>query len=715
MPEDFHSMKSRNRIALLAASLVCLWFGGAQAELRLEGGPDSGRISVVFDRPNRGPEWVMPVGAGDLSAMVSVVSNAVEIHLSKTDYLAEANADNPMKGLQLLSPGHVTLAFGNLSTNDFTSFRQTLDPRAGTVSVAIGTAEGTIETVLYGDRASGALFADVTDARSGRGAAKAAYSIWRTGKGLIPEYAVSTEILGDPAAERYSVMIACGAKSAAAARTTEREERRAALAEWWADFWSKGFVDISGDAKAERLTQLWWVNMYGYASVGYGPVPPKFNGGAGLVQGDRRHWGKDLWYQNTREMIWPMCVAGHPEFAKAILDFYDSCYANVLAHTPERYPEMAGTEALVLPETMPFLDSAKYTPPKAPAPDVWRSYREPTDVERAASREKRLARRAAHTTHVYSSGTELLQQMIEYVRFTGDRAYLPVIARWLRGATELYLVLLERGEDGLWHIRATNVNESWWVKDDSIVDLAAARFAFAQTVAHGREFGFPENLIAAAKDRLGSLAPYPTAERVTWGKRRLMDVVSVKPGDRIFLPCALKAGDRKDNFENNEMYLVFPFAFCESGPMRERALRTYPESYDATCGDYGWSPVSIAAARLRLPNAADLVYSHAIATARWPYGGGRSPSQKLYPGADVEEAPYLDGTGVTLTGIQELLLQSHPEEPSTDFFGGGPIRRCPCVPSHWKVRFRLHARGGSTVEATFADGGCTNGLEFHDF
>lgn len=650
-------------------------------------------VTVSFDGWNKGPEWVMPFGAGDLSAMASVVSNAVEIHLSKTDYLAEANPDNSMKGLQLLSPGHVTLAFEGLATTDFTSFRQTLDPKAGTVSVAIGTKSGSIECMMYGDRGSGALVCDVDDRRKDRGEMNAVYSIWRSGRGLIPEYRVFTDV------KNGSVLISCGERSREAVLKTTREGRRAALAKWWADFWSKGYVILSGDEKAEYLTRLWWVNMYSYASVGYGPVPPKFNGGAGLVEGDRRHWGKDLWYQNTREMIWPMCVAGHPEFAKAILDFYDSCYENVLLNTPKRYPEMKGTEALVLPETMPFLDSKKYTPPAAPAPDVKRPYREPTDAERAASRAKRLARPAAHTSHVFSSGVELVQQMIEYVRFTGDRSYLPVIARWLRGVTAAYLVLLEREADGKWHVHATNVNETWWVKDDSTVDLAAARFVLFQTVAHGKEFGYPDDLIAAAKERLENLAPHPTADKVIWGKRPLFDVEGVVPGDRIFLPCAFKSGDKRNNSENNEMYLVFPFAMCESGDMREIALRTFPESFGSDCHCYGWNPESVVAARLCLTNAADCVYNHAFETAKWPYGGGKSPSQPLYKGALVEEAPYFDGTCVTLTGIQELLLQSHPAEPSADFFRGGEVTVLPCkLPPNWKVRFRLRARGGRMIE-----------------
>ena len=639
----------------------------------------------------------MPVGAGDFAAMVSVVTNSIELHLSKTDYLADINSGKGPENLQLLSPGHVTLSFASLSTNDFTSFRQVLDPVRGTVTVNIGTPAGNIETVIYGDRTSGALVCDVVDSRNLNEAPKATYSIWRTGKGVLPQYAVFTDVAANPDDGGYSVFVSCGKSSRAAVLRTTLKERRRALKEWWRTFWSKGWLVMEGDKKAETLTRLWWVNMYAYAGVGYGPVPPKFNGGAGLVEGDRRHWGKDLWYQNTRELIWPMCAAGHPEFAKAILDFYDSCFENVFAKTPVRYPECAGTEAVVLPETMAFLDHSSYTPPKVPAPDVRRPYREPTDAERAASRVRRMGRRAAHVTHVYSSGTELVHQMIEYVRFTGDKSYLPKIARWLRGAAELYLLLLEREIDGLWHIRATHVNESWWLADDSIVDLAAARFVFAQTVAHGAEFGYPDSLVAAAKRRLDALAPFPTAERIVW-KKPFLEVAAVDPGSRIYIPCALRSCDTKRNCENNEIYLVFPFAMCESGEARERMLRTYPETYDADCTNYGWLPTSVGAVRLALTNAADLVYNHAVATAKWPYGGGKSPSIKLYKGAEVEEAPYLDGTAVTMTGIEEMLVQSHPAEPSPCFFRGGEVKREPCVPAHWRVGYRLHVRGGATVE-----------------
>ena len=659
-------------------------------------------VTTSFDSWNMGEEYVMPVGAGDLGAMVSVVTNAVELHLSKTDYLAEADPETSLcdkPGLELLSPGHVTLAFDNLTTNDFTSFAQTLDPRRATVTVVIGTRAGSITCVIYGDRASGALCVDVTDTREDRGTAHPVYSVWRCGKGILEKYRIHADVQGDPAGRSYAVLVSCGEDSRAAVRHTESAGRRRALADWWADFWSKGFVILEGDERAENLTRWWWTSLYSYASVGYGPIPPKFNGGAGLVQRDRRHWGKDLWWNNTRDMLWPLCVSGHPDLAKAILDFYDGCYANLLARAPELYPEFGNAGIVVLPETMSLLDSSYFTRPTVAVPDVTRAYREPTEEERAACLDLRRKRKSDYTNHIYSSGGELVQQMIEYVRFTGDRSYLPVIARWLRAVTEMYVYLLEREADGKWHVHHTHVNESWWDVDDSIVDLAAARFVFAQTVAHGAEFGYPSNLVAVAAERLRNLAPLPTAERIEWGKRPYLDVRHVVPGDRIYVPCRIKDGDRKICDANNDLYVVMPFAYCNEGADRDRGIATFDASFDNDCSYYGWSATSLAAAWLRLPDAVQKVYRHAEETHRWPYGGGRSPSLKLYKGCILEEAPYLDGSGVTMTGVQELLLQSQANEPSADFFNGGRITVLPCrLPSGWKVRFRLHARGRKMVE-----------------
>ena len=137
------------------------------------------------------------------------------------------------------------------------------------------------------------------------------------------------------------------------------------------------------------------------------------------------------------------------------------------------------------------------------------------------------------------------------------------------------------------------------------------------------------------------------------------------------------------------------------------ALALAANQYDGGAG-WGWLPIGVAAARFSHPDAATLVADHARRTCRWPYGGGKSPGAKLYRGSEVENTVYMDGSGVVQTGVQELLLQSHADEPSSELLTGGPVRLLPAgVPKAWKGSFRLQARGGFTIEASFADGRVT--------
>ena len=77
----------------------------------------------------------------------------------------------------------------------------------------------------------------------------------------------------------------------------------------------------------------------------------------------------------------------------------------------------------------------------------------------------------------------------------------------------------------------------------------------------------------------------------------------------------------------------------------------------------------------------------------------------LYTGAGgLGASVYMDSTGVMQTGVQELLLQSHAEEPDPSFYTGGPVRLIPCVPESWSGAFKLRARGGFVITASFRKG-----------
>lgn len=681
------------------------------------------RSAVVFDRPNGGPcrkemkegartfmrqfttgrpEYIMPVGAGNLSAMVSFGEDALELHLSQADYYAATNGvcapeawklpKEVRNTVALRSPGHVRIRFAGLRLPDISSFEQRMDLLRGRVTLSVTTARGRIAGEVFGDRATGALVVLIEDGR--RGAASPA--VEQEMKPLRPPALVRAD------GGRLKAVIGVTDEAAAAAFAADDAEQKAACERWWRDYWSRGWVALEGDRRAALLTRLWYVNVYVYGSVGCSRLPPKFNGGPGIVFGDERSWGDNFWWQNTREMIWPLAGANRAGFAKAYLEFFSGFAANSAGGWNFKRPPKHG--ACVLPETAALSRHPLVGAPQCPERPFDAPYEEPSAAQLAEFLRERRARRGNLKSHIYSSGAEYLQQLVEYMRFTGDRSVLPHVAKWLRSQTELYLRLCTREADGRWHVRCTNVNESWVKVDDSIVDLAAARFCFAQAAAHGVELGLPTNLVAAAAARLDRLAEFPHgAPYVDYHSKNGLRLVA---GPDVYHPCVLAGGMHKSNFENNELYVIHPFAMAGAdveGPQRRRAVDTYLNGPNRD-GGAGWTLVAVAAARLRLTNAVDLVYGHARRSCCWPYGGANSPGSYLYRGSHMNASVYLDSSGVMQTGVQELLLQSHAEEPDPSWFTGGPVRFLPCAPACWSGAFKLRARGGFVIEAYFSNG-----------
>lgn len=109
-------------------------------------------VAPRFSEPSDDPAWVMPVGSGDLSAMLRY-DDAWEIHLSKTDFFG-FDKSNYHKNPTILSPGHVQLSFG-IPRDAIRFFEQRLDYLCGLVALEIKTDDGTVKAaVLSGLKSS---------------------------------------------------------------------------------------------------------------------------------------------------------------------------------------------------------------------------------------------------------------------------------------------------------------------------------------------------------------------------------------------------------------------------------------------------------------------------------------------------------------------------------------------------------------------------------
>jgi hypothetical protein len=94
---------------------------------------------------------------------------------------------------------------------------------------------------------------------------------------------------------------------------------------WWDNFWNKSFVDIYGVPSTSPL-QNWFTSMYTYAVTNNSKRPTNFNNVL-MVQDDIMSWGNACYWQNNRFPAAVGSVAGHSDWQKKWMDFYDGYWA----------------------------------------------------------------------------------------------------------------------------------------------------------------------------------------------------------------------------------------------------------------------------------------------------------------------------------------------------------------------------------------------------
>jgi hypothetical protein len=489
--------------------------------------------------------------------------------------------------------------------------------------------------------------------------------------------------------------------------------------DWWAAFWKPSEIDLYGK-DADYLMRLWYVTLYSYASTsGPAHAPTKFNGGPGLVRADERSWGWGYWYQNTRELLWPMYAANQLPFARAYLDFYDRLFMDLRAKT-----EKEGKIGIRMWEgTEPFKPGAK-VPAKAASAFT-------ADALEKAILDTRMEEcKSGYNARSIGQVAELVQLMFDYAAYTGDEAYLKQTAGpWFREALLFYLSWLKKGDDGLYHMTPSDAIEMWWKVKDPMTDLCVIRYMLWNAIHHGSEFGFEPALIALARERAEKLAPIPLGQ---WNRRKVKKE-ELPPGSPSYYteildfidrasPTYAPAGDVLEdrivhNQEHPELYIVYPMAIVDAMSPKadyDRAVNTFRARKHPNSA--GWSQCPAQAARLRLPDTIDVILDHARRHQRYPYGGWNSPASLLKGSATgATDTPYFDAAGVNMTALQEALMQCHEltADRKTDLMGCGPITVAPAVRSDWAGRFRLRARGGFFVSAWFQRGKKIERLQIH--
>ncbi len=712
------------------------------------------RNDVLYASPAVEPWEAMPVGGGDLSAMVRCDGENLHLHLTKSDawgFQAPAEAPLGTRFFNNVSPGHIRIALGERGRKLAAKrFRQRLDLYRGRIVVSLGEGDEVVRLMIWGHPQRDVLVVEVSDPQPQSEALSIELSEWRDTMVVdiaesellaweihtrparphmatsgMEEYfteetdpllgrvtAVAVDVPGVNATrqrvaertvastisadrpETFHLLIACAVTPKAGANPWDDVQgeldaaRQISLGRlkdehetWWRAYWNKSLLRLeSPDSMAQWLTASYYVHLYTLGCVNRGPVPAKWDGGAGLMRGDERTWGLAEWVQEIRFTYLPLYAANRIDMAKGLSDHY----TRMRPYLREQTKSMWGLPGLWIPETvLPWGGVEDWVlregdlPPKSFAP--W----DPTSAPYG-----KFHHYNRYVGFLFTCAPELCWNYLAYYRYSGDEDYLASEAYPMIRDVALFLSdLLRKGDDGRYHLDPANGLETWWMVRDPVDAMDGIRWQFKTFIQLSEQYEKDVDLRERCRAQLKALPEPPLGVWRTDG--------TVDTSIDAYAPAAIDGTrDRHHNFENPALYRLFPFGL--SGGIgsddHDRTARTFEQRIFPA--SQSWSMDAIWAARLGLRDrACTLLAEHTKKWNRFRYGGWDSGNSTVFPD-NLAVVPYLDGAGVACFALNEMLLQSH----------GGIIRILPAVAGDWSGTFQLRAEGGFLVGVDFKNG-----------
>lgn len=423
-------------------------------------------------------------------------------------------------------------------------------------------------------------------------------------------------------------------------RNSDRKAAEKAHVQWWRNFWNRSWIFMTGDDDARRATEGYLLQRYMMACQSRGAYPVKFNGGTLTFDylgndADYRRWGPGYWHQNCRLYYWPLVVSGDFDLLKPWFDMYMDMMPLQMDVTQKYY----GHGGAFFPETLNFFGMF--------IQDDWG-----WDNKDGKASQTRWIR------YHYSGALEMLALMLEYYDYTEDEAFardyvVPFATQTIRFFKEHWPMI-----DRKFSFIPANSLEQFWDCLNPVDYIAGLKYTLSGLA------GLPEGLVC---DEL----------KAEW-KACADAVPDIPVSDGKILP-AYEYGTGR-NFENPELYTVFPFRLYGLGlPDIEVAQKTYEARvFDApTC----WSQDAIQAALLG--NAED-ARKYLMRKVNAVDKEIRFPAF-WRPGSDY--TPDLDNGGVIALTMQYMLLNCV----------NGQEMILPALPEGWSADFKLRTPDGKSV------------------
>jgi hypothetical protein len=439
---------------------------------------------------------------------------------------------------------------------------------------------------------------------------------------------------------------------------------------WWRDFSARSRIHItpgklSTPAPAGEdpddafvLTRAYTLQRYVSACAGRGSLPIKFNGSLFTVpekgmpyDADYRRWGTGYWFQNTRLPYLSMPAAGDFDMMQPFFNMY----FDMLPLCKHRTKKYFGHDGANYYECMYAWGDV--------FPEVWGW----TPFEKR----KEKLQSSGYVKYYWSSGLEIANSMLEYYEYTEDAKFLndkaiPFAKEILTFFDQHYRL----GENGKLHISPAQVLETYWKEVLNPMPEIAGLHAIIERMER-----LPE---AATKD----MQPFLSAL-----KRKLPELPTAQsPDGKTMLAPAEQFAPTRSNFENAELYAVYPFrqiSYDKNADLGIEALKHRTDS-----GAFGWRQDDLFMAYLGLAKEAR---AYLLQRAKNKHSESRFP---VFWGPNYDWIPDQDHGGVLCRGVQSLVMQCE----------GRRIDLFPAWLFDWDCDFKLKAPYQTTVEGKLRDG-----------
>ncbi|NIK57737.1 glycosyl hydrolase family 95 catalytic domain-containing protein [Kribbella shirazensis] len=415
--------------------------------------------------------------------------------------------------------------------------------------------------------------------------------------------------------------------------------------DWWHSFWSKAapMRITSADGSGEYVENLRTLQLYTMAASMRGDVPSTHGAVVRMFSAaqDQADWAQDAyWHFNLRMLVSANLGAGIGQLNSPYFKFYLDRAELMREWTRTHW---IGGEGLCLPEFMRYDGTG----------DGCDNTQEPS-----------------WTRRILTSGPELVYNIWQQYRYTGDAALLNRSYPLMRDVARFYLSAMTPGADGYLHLEHVNALEVQWDTTDPVPDLAAMRVIFPLVADLATKHGDTE-LAARLKDAVGKLPPFRTIER---------------GGEQVLAWSG--TDEAAHNTQNPEMEALWPWGvFDETSELMQATYRqrVYPQDKD-------WGMDATWAARLGLSDEVKRMLLKGIADFQiYPNGftvhrRGQEPVRN--------NSFYNEWGGVLTTGLQEALVQSYD----------GVVHVAPAWPKDWEVAGSVQIEGGHRISTEVRNG-----------